>query len=107
MACNNSTTLHIQILSLAIFAGGAWLLYVGEENDYDVITGSSIVSGAALLVLAGGVALVVSAVGMVGAFGMWRPILIIVSDIILIVYSETTLIHGQAESITGCPDFRG
>ena len=48
-------------------------LYVGEENSYDVITGNSIVSGAALLVFAGGVTLVVSAVGMVGAFGMWRP----------------------------------
>ena len=59
---------------------GAWLLYVGEENSYDVITGGNgIVSGAALLVLAGGVALVVSALGMVGAFGMWRTVLIIVS----------------------------
>lgn len=70
---------YVQILSLAIFAGGGWLLYVGEENGYDVITGSSIVSGAALLVLAGGITLIVSAVGMVGAFGMWRPVLFIVS----------------------------
>ena len=69
----------MQVLSLAIFASGAWLLYVGEENSYDVITGNSIVSGAALLVFAGGVTLVVSAVGMVGAFGMWRPVLVIVS----------------------------
>ena len=65
-----------------MFAVGSWLLYVGQENEYDVITGSrSIVSGASLLVLAGGVAIVLSAVGMAGAYGMWRPLLIIVSYI--------------------------
>lgn len=70
----------VQVVSLAIFAGGAWLLHVGEQNSYDVITGSSIVSGAALLVFAGGVTLIVSAVGMVGAFGMWRLVLLAVSS---------------------------
>ncbi|CAI8056111.1 CD151 antigen [Geodia barretti] len=65
------------VISLAVFALGAWLLYVREENDYDVITGSgSIVSGASLLVLGGGVAVVVAALGMVGAYGMWRPVLV-------------------------------
>ena len=69
-----------QVISLAVFALGAWLLYVREENDYDVITGSgSIVSGASLLVLGGGVAVVVAALGMVGAYGMWRPVLVTVS----------------------------
>ena len=68
-----------QVISLAVFALGAWLLYVREENDYDVITGSgSIVSGAALLLLGGGVAIVVSALGMVGAYGLWRPVLVTV-----------------------------
>ena len=68
------------MISLAVFALGAWLLYLREEKDYDVITGSgSIVSGAALLVLGGGVALVVAAVGVVGAVGMWRPVLVVVS----------------------------
>ena len=51
-----------------------------EENDYDVISGrGSIVSGAALLMLGGGVALVLAAVGMVGAVGMWRAAFVIVS----------------------------
>jgi hypothetical protein len=68
------------VISLAVFALGAWLLYVREEHDYDVITGSgSIVSGASLLVLGGGVAVVVAALGMVGAYGMWRPVIVTVS----------------------------
>ena len=71
---------YTQVISLAVFALGAWLLYVREEHDYDVITGSgSIVSGASLLVLGGGVAVVVAALGMVGAYGMWRPVIVTVS----------------------------
>ena len=63
-----------------MFGLGVWLLYVREENDYDVITGSgSVVSGAALLVFGGGVAVVVAALGIVGALGMWRPVLVTVS----------------------------
>ena len=86
-------SLIYQILGLAIFCVGVWLVYLQEEADYDVITGSTIVSGAALLVLAGGVTLVVSAVGIVGAYGMWRPVLVIVSEpkewmLLFTVYSQ-------------------
>ena len=35
-------------------------------------------SGAALLVIAGGITFIISSLGIVGACGMWRPVLIIV-----------------------------
>ena len=61
---------------------GGWLLYLGEDSDFDRITGSEIFSGAALLVAAGGVTFILAAIGIIGACGMWRPFLIIVSEII-------------------------
>lgn len=65
------------LFAAAIVALGSYLLYLGEENDYSVITGSNIVSGAALLLVAGVITLTVTAVGIVGACGMWRPLLFI------------------------------
>ena len=65
---------------MGLFAVGVWLLYVGQESDYDVITGSlNVVSGAALLIFAGGVSIIVSAVGMAAAYAMRAPLLITVS----------------------------
>ena len=69
-----------QILGLGVTATGSYLLYLGEENDYDVITGNEIISGAALLVAAGGLTLIISIFGILGAIFMWRPLLILVSD---------------------------
>jgi hypothetical protein len=61
----------------ALIGFGSYLLYLGNENDYDIITGSSFISGAALLVVAGVFTFVVAAIGILGAAFMWRPVLII------------------------------
>lgn len=72
------------LLGAAIGGVASWLLYLGEENDYSVITGHSLVSGAALLLTAGVLTLVISALGIVGACGMWRPLLFIY--ILLVIF---------------------
>ena len=59
---------------------GIWGLVVGKEGDYDVITGDNTISAAAVLLSAGAITLVIAAVGICGAWGMWRPVLIVVSQ---------------------------
>jgi hypothetical protein len=58
---------------------GVWGLVVGSEGDYDVITGNNTLSTAAVLLAAGVITLLIAALGICGAWGMWRPILIVVS----------------------------
>ena len=74
----------MQTLGAIAFAIGVWGVVVG--SDYDVITGNETVSAAALLLVSGIVTLSVAALGIVGACGMWRPLLVIVSAIVS-VYS--------------------
>ena len=64
-------------LGAAIAGVAGWLIYLGEDNDYSVITGHTLVTGAALLLTAGIITVAISAVGIVGACGMWRPLLFI------------------------------
>ena len=67
-------------MGIVLIGFGSWVLSL-EENDSDEVT-SDISLGAALLVAAGCVTFVVAAVGIIGACGMLRPILIIVSIIL-------------------------
>ena len=73
------------LLGTALGGVGSWLLYLGDENDYSVITGHSLVSGAALLLAAGILTIVISAVGIVGACGMWRPLLFVYILLVILV----------------------
>lgn len=57
------------------FGIGVW--GVVEGTDYDAITGSETVSAAALLLVGGIVTFAVASVGIIGACGMWRPLLLI------------------------------
>lgn len=50
-----------------------------EGREYDVVTGSDTLSAAVLLLVGGFITMIVAVVGIVGAFGMWRPLLFIVS----------------------------
>lgn len=72
------------LLGAGISGVGGWLIYMGEKNDYSVITGHSLVSGAALLLVAGVLTISISAIGILGACGMWRPVLFVY--ILLIVF---------------------
>ena len=56
---------------------------VGESDEikHGLISDDDIFSGAALLVTAGCVTFILSALGIFGAFGMWRPLLIIVGSV--------------------------
>ena len=62
---------------MAIFAGGIYLAVTGDR--YAVLTGSSYVAGAALIIICGLVTIATSVVGLVGAIGQFRWILLIVS----------------------------
>ena len=68
-----------QMLGLLSMAIGIWGVVVSVEGDYEVLTGSNLVSGAVLLIVSGFITIVVSMFGFCGAAGMWRPILVIVS----------------------------
>ncbi len=65
------------MVGLAIFAAGIYLAVIGER--YAVLTGSSIVAGAAILIVCGIVTIAISVVGLVAAIGQFRWILLIVS----------------------------
>ena len=67
-----------QVVGLAIFAAGIYLAVTGER--YAVLTGSSIVAGAAILIVCGIITIGISVVGLVAAIGQFRWILLIVSS---------------------------
>ena len=52
-----------------------------KSTEFALITGSAFFSGAALLLICGVVTLVIACIGIVGAWAMWTPPLIIVSII--------------------------
>ena len=68
-----------QMLGLLSLAIGIWGVVVSVQGDYEVLTGSNLISGAVLLIVSGFITIVVSMLGFCGAAGMWRPILVIVS----------------------------
>ena len=67
--------LSLQALGAGLIGFGSWVIYVVGESD-DILS-----AGAALLVTAGCVTFILSALGIFGAFGMWRPLLIIVGSV--------------------------
>ena len=71
-------------LGAGIAAVASWLIYLGEQHNYSVITGHTMLSGAALLLVAGAITMVVSGVGILGACAMWRPVLFIY--ILLVIF---------------------
>ena len=70
----------IQVLGLLSLAIGIWGVSIAVEGDYQELTGGNIISGAVLLIVSGCLTIVVSFFGFCGAAGMWRPILVIVSQ---------------------------
>lgn len=84
------------ILGVGIAGVGSWLIYLGEQNDYSVLTGHTMLSGAALLLTAGVITLIISGVGIFGALAMWRPLLFIY--ILLVIFAALVEI---AAGITG------
>lgn len=84
------------ILGVGIASVGSWLIYLGEQNDYSVLTGHTMLSGAALLLTAGVITLIISGVGIFGALAMWRPLLFIY--ILLVIFAALVEI---AAGITG------
>ena len=68
-----------QIFGLLALAVGAWGVAVSVNGNYDTLTGDDLISGAVLLLVSGIITVVVAVFGFCGAFGMWRPLLVIVS----------------------------
>ena len=84
-----SSLSFFQLFAAGIVGLGSYLIHLGEENDYSVITGSNIVSGAALLIVGGVITLSVSAIGIIGACGLWKPILFIVRNMAALICLHT------------------
>ena len=88
--------LFFVLIGAALAGVAGWLIYLGEDNDYSVITGHTLVSGAALLLTAGVITIFIAAVGIVGSCGMWRPLLFVY--ILMIIFAALIEI---AAGITG------
>ena len=68
-----------QALGAVTMAIGIWGIVVGGRGGYDIITGENTLAATAILLTAGALTLAVAGLGIWGAWGMWRPILILVS----------------------------
>jgi hypothetical protein len=79
--CSRALFIILNIIFVLFGSGfigfGSYLINLGSEHDYDIITGSQFVSGAALLVAAGVFTFAVAVIGIIGAVFMWRPMLLI------------------------------
>lgn len=81
--CSQVIFTLLNCVCVALGAGlagvGTWLVYLGRNthDDYYVFTGDRFVSGAVLILIAGALTIVVSILGIMGACGMWRPLLVI------------------------------
>ena len=67
----------LQLLGLAAVGIGIWVLV--EGNDYDYFLDGAVVIGGTILIIAGVVTIVISAVGILGAIFKLRLLLVIVS----------------------------
>lgn len=67
----------MQCLGIVLIGVGSWL--IATDDNYSFITGSGIVSGASLLIIAGIVTVIICAAGIFGAIFKLRPILVVVS----------------------------
>lgn len=67
----------LQALGIVVLAVGIWALVANQ--DFAVVTGNSIASGAAILIVAGIVTLIICIIGIIGAIFKLRPMLLIVS----------------------------
>ena len=66
-----------QILGAVLIGVGSWAIARGDTFSF--VTGSNVFSGAALLIVAGIVTVLICATGIFGAIFKLRPILVIVS----------------------------
>ena len=73
--------LSLQLLGLGVLAVGIYLIVTAQTLDF--VTGIEYANGAILLIVAGVVTALIAALGFIGACLKWRPLLAIVSDILL------------------------
>lgn len=79
------------IIGLALVGLSIYLL--ASQNDLKFLTGSSIGSGAVLILIAGLITAVISFIGVLGAIGMW-PVLLIVYIVLLFVIVVLEIVAG-------------
>ncbi len=71
-----------QALGLTLLGIGIWLVVVAnDQEEAETITGDSYVAGGALLIVSAIVTIAICAVGVIGAIGLFRPLLVIVSPL--------------------------
>lgn len=70
-------------LGIVVFAVGIWAIV--EDMNYSFVTGNNIASGAALLIVAGIITMVICFLGIIGAIFKLRPLLIIYAALVLII----------------------
>ena len=72
----------MQLLGIGLIAGGSYLVATG--NNLAIVTGNSAVGGAALIIIAGIVTVLITACGIIGAIFLLRVLLGVVSTQIII-----------------------
>lgn len=76
---------NIVFLALGATSFGIGVWGVVEGREYDVVTGDDTLSAAVLLLVGGFITMIVAFVGIVGAIGMWRPLLLIYSLAVVVI----------------------
>lgn len=88
--CGNIIRVVLIIINILFVILGCILIGIGSwgiavDSDFSFITGSSIASGAVLLIIAGIVTVIVCATGIVGAIFKLRPVLLIYAGVLAII----------------------
>ena len=89
-----SPTPNIQVFGSGLIGFGSYLINLGTQNNFDEVTGNEFVSGAAILVVAGGITFILALIAILGAIFMWRPLLLIVSDVLFLQCRKILCVHG-------------
>lgn len=71
------------LIGLTLIGLGIWL--VVSQNDFDFLTGTQYASGGVLIIIAGVITTIISAIGIVGGAGMWSGVLITYIVIMIVI----------------------
>lgn len=88
--CANIIRVILVIINILFVILGCILIGIGSwgiaiDSDFSFVTGSSIASGAALIIVAGCVTVIICVTGILGAIFKWRPVLVIYAGILTVI----------------------
>lgn len=88
--CANGTRVFLVIINIlfgalgvVVFSVGIWAIV--QENDFSFVTGNDVATGAAILITAGIITMIICFIGIIGAIFKLRPLLLIYAGVVFII----------------------